>query len=91
MKKWLSDKKEQLLELKILTWIKIIAGVIAILTGLTGLIDWWGDHFIYRKFFSPTLKIEQTVSPEMLNKIKKDGLVIEKGITIRPREDNGNN
>ena len=79
---------EKILQSRIWNWIKIIGGIVAVMAGITTLIDWYGDHFIYDTFFSTQVTIEQTVSPETLKKARDSGNIIrlEKGITIYPKE-----
>jgi len=79
---------EKILQSRIWNWIKIIGGIVAVLAGITTLIDWWGDHFIYDKFFGPQITIEQTISPEAMKKARESNspIRIEKGITIYPKE-----
>jgi hypothetical protein len=84
---------EKILQSRIWKWLTIIATILGILAASTALIDWWGDHFIYNKFFSNELVIEQRLSPEMMKKLKEgEEIKIEKGIRIKPEsEPNGTN
>ncbi len=82
MKKKLPSEK--ILQSRIFNWLKIIGMLVAVLAGITTLIDWWFDHFLYNRFFTtPELVIEQRLSPEAMKELKKGNkITIEKGIRL---------
>ena len=83
--KWLSDK---ILQSPFYKWLIIMTTIVGLLVGITALVDWIGDHFIYDSVFGPTLKIEQTIDPKVLRDARKTNtpIRIEKGITVYPGE-----
>jgi len=83
---WLPDK---ILQSKFYKWLIIMTTIIGLLVGILTLIDWIGDNFIYDKVFGTTLKIEQTIDPEVLKNARKTHIPIriEKGITVYPPDE----
>ena len=89
---WLSQK---ILESRLWKWLTIIGTILGILTAATALVDWWGNHFISKPvieyFQGPSIKLEQTIDPEVLKRHKDSNstIRIEKGITIYPGDKDG--
>jgi len=76
-------------------WTKWITWILAVLAALAGLYTFYTDNFVkkaVKRFFAPTINLEQNLSPDALRELRKsspDGTIrIEKGITIHPPEEN---
>lgn len=82
---WLSEK---ILNSRFWNWVKIIGAILGVLTGILALVNYFTDNMIMDAVFKPTLTIEQTISPEALNKARESNspIRIEKGITVYPKE-----